>query len=41
MSTVEILKQRTVENYKRLIGKNGILIIDEAQKIQDIGQIEL
>ncbi len=39
MSTAEILKQRTVENYKRLIGKHKILIIDEAQKIQDIGQI--
>ncbi|MEI7596918.1 MAG: ATP-binding protein [Bacteroidota bacterium] len=39
MSTVEVLKQRTVENYKRLIGKSNILIIDEAQKIPDIGQI--
>jgi predicted AAA+ superfamily ATPase len=39
ISTVEILKQRTVENYKRLMGKHKILIIDEAQKIQDIGQI--
>jgi predicted AAA+ superfamily ATPase len=39
MSTTEILKQRTVENYKRLMGKHKVLIIDEAQKIQDIGQI--
>ena len=39
LTTVEILKQRTVENYKRLMGKNKILIIDEAQKIPDIGQI--
>ncbi len=39
MSTAEILKQRTVENYKRLMGKHKVLIIDEAQKIQDIGQI--
>ena len=39
MSTTEILKQRTVENYKRLMGKHTVLIIDEAQKIQDIGQI--
>lgn len=39
MSTSEILKQRTVENYKRLMGKHKVLIIDEAQKIQDIGQI--
>ena len=39
MSTVEILKQRTVENYSRLMGKHRILIIDEAQKIPDIGFI--
>ncbi|MFZ4413518.1 MAG: ATP-binding protein [Bacteroidales bacterium] len=39
MSTSEILKQRTVENYKRLMRNHRVLIIDEAQKIQDIGQI--
>lgn len=39
MTTTEILKLRTVENYKRLMGKYKVLIIDEAQKIQDIGQI--
>ena len=39
MSTSEILKQRTVENYKRLMGNHKVLIIDEAQKIQNIGQI--
>ena len=38
-ATVEVLKQRTVENYKRLMGKNVILIIDEAQKIPNIGLI--
>ena len=38
-STVEVLKKRTVENYKRLLGSKKILIIDEAQKIKDIGQI--
>lgn len=36
-STLEILKNRTVENYKRLIGKKTILFIDEAQNIPDIG----
>lgn len=39
MATAEVLKLRTVENYKRLLGKNKILLIDEAQKIPDIGQI--
>ena len=39
IATVEVLKQRTVENYKRLMGKNAILIIDEAQKIPNIGLI--
>jgi predicted AAA+ superfamily ATPase len=39
LATIEVLKQRTVENYKRLVGKKKILIIDEAQKIPDIGQI--
>ncbi len=38
-ATVQVLKQRTVENYKRLLSKHKILIIDEAQKIPDIGQI--
>jgi len=36
-ASIEIFKTRTVENYKRLLGKNKILIIDEAQKIPDIG----
>ena len=39
MATVEVLKQRTVENYKRLMGKHKFLIIDEAQKIPEIGKI--
>jgi len=39
IATVEVLKQRTVENYKRLMGKNAILIIDEVQKIPNIGLI--
>ncbi|HBF89274.1 MAG TPA: ATPase [Bacteroidales bacterium] len=39
ISTSEVLSQRSVENYKRLLGKKNILIIDEAQKIPNIGQI--
>lgn len=39
MNTLAELEKRTVENYKRLIGSNKILIIDEAQKIPDIGNI--
>jgi uncharacterized protein len=39
MATAEILKQRTVENYKRLLSKYSVLVIDEAQKIADIGAI--
>ncbi len=39
MATAEILKQRTVENYKRLLSKYSVLVIDEAQKIEDIGSI--
>lgn len=38
-STTDMLSQRTVENYKRLLGNNKLLIIDEAQKIPDIGLI--
>ena len=37
--STEILKQRTFENYKRLIGNHTVLIIDEAQKIPDIGLV--
>jgi uncharacterized protein len=37
MATVAILAQRTVENYQRLLGNTRLLIIDEAQKIPDIG----
>jgi predicted AAA+ superfamily ATPase len=39
MATAEILKQRTVENYVRLLSKYSVLVIDEAQKIEDIGSI--
>jgi uncharacterized protein len=37
--STEILKERSFENYKRLIGNNSVLIIDEAQKIPEIGVV--
>lgn len=37
MATAEVLRQRTVENYKRLLGDYNMLVIDEAQKIEGIG----
>jgi len=39
MVTAETLKQRSIENYKNILGNNKVLIIDEAQKIPDIGLI--
>lgn len=39
LTTIDILRKRTVENYKRFLGKNKILVIDEAQKIPEIGNI--
>jgi uncharacterized protein len=39
LATNEVLKQRTVENYKRLLSGTTLLVIDEAQKIEDIGSI--
>lgn len=35
--THELLKQRTIRNYQRLMGDANLLIIDEAQAIPDIG----
>ncbi|MGV3509337.1 MAG: ATP-binding protein [Sphingobacteriaceae bacterium] len=35
----ELLAVRTVANYKRLLGTNKLLVIDEAQVIPDIGKI--
>ncbi|MBI5730800.1 MAG: ATP-binding protein [Ignavibacteriales bacterium] len=35
----EILKRRSVQNYKNIIADNTLLVIDEAQKIPDIGSI--
>jgi predicted AAA+ superfamily ATPase len=34
----ELLKNRTIANYKNLLGNTKLLIIDEAQAIPDIGQ---
>ena len=39
VTTQQLLKERSVENYKRLIGNNKFLIIDEAQNIENIGWI--
>jgi len=39
ITTQELLKERSIENYKRLIGNNKYLIIDEAQNIENIGWI--
>ncbi len=35
----EILKRRSVQNYKNIIANNTLLVIDEAQKIPEIGLI--
>jgi predicted AAA+ superfamily ATPase len=39
MATTAVLSERTVENYRRLFGNKKLMIIDEAQKIPDIGLI--
>ncbi|MEO1514899.1 MAG: ATP-binding protein [Bacteroidota bacterium] len=38
-SVLEILSRRSVQNYKNLLGDKKVLLIDEAQKIPDIGNI--
>lgn len=38
-TTSLLLKNRTIENYKRLLGDNKLLVIDEAQAIPEIGKI--
>jgi predicted AAA+ superfamily ATPase len=35
---IDILKEQSVSNYKRMMGKQNLLVIDEAQKIPGIGQ---
>ena len=37
--TVAVLKARSIENYKRLLGDVRLLVIDEAQAIPEIGKI--
>lgn len=39
MATTAVLAERTVENYRRLFGSKKLMIIDEAQKIPEIGLI--
>ncbi len=39
ITTLEQLQRRSIENYKMLLQNNKILIIDEAQKIPEIGLI--
>jgi len=38
-NTLELLARRSAENYRQILGSKKILIIDEAQKIPDIGKI--
>ncbi len=35
----ELLKRRSVQNYKNILGDIKLLVIDEAQKIPEIGQV--
>jgi uncharacterized protein len=39
LATGEILGRRSIQNYRNILGDNKLLIIDEAQKIPDIGNI--
>ncbi len=39
MATHSVLANRTVENYQRLMGDKRFLVIDEAQKVPDIGLV--
>ena len=39
LEVADMLKERSVNNYKRLFGKTQLLVIDEAQNIPDIGMI--
>jgi len=39
ITTQELLSRRSVQHYKNLLGKAKVLIIDEAQKIPEIGNI--
>ncbi|MEX1001827.1 MAG: ATP-binding protein [Crocinitomicaceae bacterium] len=37
-NTQDLLAKKSVDNYKQLVGKQKLLVIDEAQKIPEIGQ---
>ncbi|WP_290796856.1 ATP-binding protein [Flavihumibacter sp. UBA7668] len=39
MDVASLLQKRTVTNYKRLIGKKKLVVIDEAQAVPEIGKI--
>lgn len=39
IATTNLFKNRSTQNYKRILGKNKLLVIDEAQKIPEIGKI--
>ena len=38
-SVQQLLQNRTVANYKNIIGENKLLVIDEAHRIPDIGWV--
>lgn len=39
LATQAVLQQRTVANYRRLVSGHSLLVIDEAQKVPDIGLV--
>jgi hypothetical protein len=39
MDVASLLQKRTITNYKRLIGKKKLIVIDEAQAVPEIGKI--
>lgn len=39
MQVAGLLQQRTIANYRRLVGSRKLVIIDEARAIPEIGQI--
>jgi uncharacterized protein len=39
INTVELFQRRSIKNYQNILGDTRLLIIDEAQKINDVGQI--
>ncbi len=39
INTVELFQRRSIKNYQNILGDTRLLIIDEAQKINDVGQV--